>query len=201
MLHLHQENSTTLRILLTKVKGPSSYEAIRTVDGVIYPTYRDACMALGLLNNDSEFVAALKEPSIAGFNGVAYGSSDMEDDPLFSDLLDRCEERKNKSSLKFKQHTHKTTIATVFLKNNDRNGKKLGQLSEVKKMRKSNRFYFHLLLQATNHGCNGFRDVTRKKLFLIFERSEATNTIRSKTLFRRSSETLDYSGAGESTLT
>ncbi|KAI9128847.1 hypothetical protein K1719_000330 [Acacia pycnantha] len=53
-----------LRILLTKVKGPSSYDAIRTVDGVIYPTYRAACIALGLLDDDCEFVAALKEASM-----------------------------------------------------------------------------------------------------------------------------------------
>ncbi|KAI9106962.1 hypothetical protein K1719_022490 [Acacia pycnantha] len=46
-----------LRILLTKVKGPSSYEAIRTVDGVVHPTYRAACIALGLLDDDCEFVA------------------------------------------------------------------------------------------------------------------------------------------------
>ncbi|KAI9091201.1 hypothetical protein K1719_028265 [Acacia pycnantha] len=53
-----------LRILLTKVKGPSSYEAIRTVDGVVHPTYRAACIALGLLDDDCEFVAALKEASM-----------------------------------------------------------------------------------------------------------------------------------------
>ncbi|KAI9121211.1 hypothetical protein K1719_008244 [Acacia pycnantha] len=53
-----------LRILLTKVKGPSSYEAIRTVHGVVHPTYRAACIALGLLDDDYEFVAALKEASM-----------------------------------------------------------------------------------------------------------------------------------------
>ncbi|KAI9103581.1 hypothetical protein K1719_023204 [Acacia pycnantha] len=53
-----------LRILLTKVKGPSSYEAIRTVDGAVHPTYRAACIALGLLDDDCEFVAALKEASM-----------------------------------------------------------------------------------------------------------------------------------------
>ncbi|KAI9082435.1 hypothetical protein K1719_035578 [Acacia pycnantha] len=53
-----------LRILLTKVKGPSSYEAIRTVHGVVHPTYRAACIALGLLDDDCEFVAALKEASM-----------------------------------------------------------------------------------------------------------------------------------------
>ncbi|KAI9083809.1 hypothetical protein K1719_034277 [Acacia pycnantha] len=53
-----------LRILLTKVKGPSSYEAIRIIDGVVHPTYRAACIALGLLDDDCEFLAALKEASM-----------------------------------------------------------------------------------------------------------------------------------------
>ncbi|KAI9072566.1 hypothetical protein K1719_045453 [Acacia pycnantha] len=53
-----------LRILLTKVKGPSSYEPIRTVHGVVHPTYRAACIALGLLDDDCEFVVALKEASM-----------------------------------------------------------------------------------------------------------------------------------------
>ncbi|KAI9121592.1 hypothetical protein K1719_008625 [Acacia pycnantha] len=53
-----------LGILLTKVKGPSSYEAIRTVHGVVHPTYHAACIALGLLDDDCEFVAALKEASM-----------------------------------------------------------------------------------------------------------------------------------------
>ncbi|KAI9126005.1 hypothetical protein K1719_003423 [Acacia pycnantha] len=53
-----------LRILLTKAKGPSSYDAIRTVDGVAYPTYLATCIALGLLDDDCKFIAALKEASI-----------------------------------------------------------------------------------------------------------------------------------------
>ncbi|XP_028786467.1 uncharacterized protein LOC114742362 [Neltuma alba] len=52
-----------LPILLTKVKGPSSFEDIGTVDGIIYPTFRYACFALGLLDNDNEYISAIKEAS------------------------------------------------------------------------------------------------------------------------------------------
>lgn len=53
-----------LRMLLTVVKGPRSFEELRTVDGVIHPTFRDACLARGLLENDGEWRQCLLEASI-----------------------------------------------------------------------------------------------------------------------------------------
>ena len=50
-----------MRILLTKIKGPKSYEDIRTINGKVYETYRAACDALGLLEDDREFVNAIEE--------------------------------------------------------------------------------------------------------------------------------------------
>lgn len=41
-------------ILLNIVKGPQSYEDIRTVYGILYSTFQEACNTLGLLNNDKE---------------------------------------------------------------------------------------------------------------------------------------------------
>ncbi|XP_022028245.1 uncharacterized protein LOC110929395 [Helianthus annuus] len=55
-----------LRILLTKVKGPRSFEEIRTYDGVVYPTFRDACYACGLLDDDNEYIECIKESSFTG---------------------------------------------------------------------------------------------------------------------------------------
>ncbi|XP_076913628.1 uncharacterized protein LOC143572322 [Bidens hawaiensis] len=52
-----------LRILLNKVKGPKSFEDIRTVYGQTFPTVRDACYALGLLDDDTEYIEAIKEAS------------------------------------------------------------------------------------------------------------------------------------------
>ncbi|XP_054781855.1 uncharacterized protein LOC129289058 [Prosopis cineraria] len=53
-----------LRILLTKVKGPTSFDDIKTVNGVIYPTFKDACFALGLLDDDREYINAIREASV-----------------------------------------------------------------------------------------------------------------------------------------
>ncbi|XP_076945952.1 uncharacterized protein LOC143617209 [Bidens hawaiensis] len=55
-----------LRVLLNKVKGPRSFDEIKTVNGVIYATFRDACYALGLLDDDSEYIEAIQEASQSG---------------------------------------------------------------------------------------------------------------------------------------
>lgn len=50
-----------LRLLLNIQKGCMSFKDIRTVNGFIYPTFKDACYALGLLQDDKEFIDAIKE--------------------------------------------------------------------------------------------------------------------------------------------
>ncbi|KAI9092285.1 hypothetical protein K1719_027785 [Acacia pycnantha] len=52
-----------LRLLLTKVRGPKNYEDIRTVNNVVFPIFREACYALGLLDDDKEYIDAIKEAS------------------------------------------------------------------------------------------------------------------------------------------
>jgi len=52
-----------LRTLLNYVKGPTSYDDIKTVDNIKYKTFKDACFALGLLEDDKEFIDALLEAS------------------------------------------------------------------------------------------------------------------------------------------
>ncbi|KAL7583721.1 hypothetical protein Lser_V15G43784 [Lactuca serriola] len=55
-----------LRILLNKVKGPKSFEEIRTVNGEICSSFKDACYNLGLLDDDKEYIEAIKEASLSG---------------------------------------------------------------------------------------------------------------------------------------
>ncbi|XP_023731646.2 uncharacterized protein LOC111879418 [Lactuca sativa] len=55
-----------LRILLNKVKGPTSFDDIRTVNGETHSSFRDVCYALGLLDDDKEYIEAIKEASHSG---------------------------------------------------------------------------------------------------------------------------------------
>ncbi|XP_070004772.1 uncharacterized protein [Nicotiana sylvestris] len=52
-----------LRLLLNVIKGPKSYEDLKKVNGCDHETFRDACYALGLLDDDKEYVDAIMEAS------------------------------------------------------------------------------------------------------------------------------------------
>ncbi|XP_062119145.1 uncharacterized protein LOC133832880 [Humulus lupulus] len=53
-----------MRMMLNFVKGSTSFESIRTINGVAYPTFKVACYALGLLDNDKEWIDCLTEAAI-----------------------------------------------------------------------------------------------------------------------------------------
>ena len=53
-----------LRLLLTVVKGPTSFENLRTVSGVVYDTFKSACVARGLLEDDEEWIQCLREATL-----------------------------------------------------------------------------------------------------------------------------------------
>ncbi|XP_052201712.1 uncharacterized protein LOC127807714 [Diospyros lotus] len=52
-----------LRTLLNIVRGATTYDDIKTVNGVVYSSFRDACYALGLLNDDKEYIDGIMEAS------------------------------------------------------------------------------------------------------------------------------------------
>ena len=60
-VHPNQQECYYLRILLHEVRGPTSFNALKTVDGEVCRTYREACRKLGLLEDDAQWVATLEE--------------------------------------------------------------------------------------------------------------------------------------------
>jgi hypothetical protein len=52
-----------LRMLLTNVAGPTLWQHLRTFNGVEHPSFYDACLAWGLLQNDNEWQQCLEEAS------------------------------------------------------------------------------------------------------------------------------------------
>lgn len=60
------EDGYYMRILLNVQPGPRSFEELRTVDGILYEKWKDTCFALGLLDNDNEYIADLHRTSLWG---------------------------------------------------------------------------------------------------------------------------------------
>ncbi|XP_072088582.1 uncharacterized protein [Arachis hypogaea] len=50
-----------MRILLAVQRGCTTYESIRTVNGITYSSFQDACYSMGLLCDDRKFIAAINE--------------------------------------------------------------------------------------------------------------------------------------------
>lgn len=50
-----------LRMLLLHVRGALSFEDLRTYEGIVYPTFKEAAAARQLLADDTEWDSTLKE--------------------------------------------------------------------------------------------------------------------------------------------
>ncbi|XP_050278246.1 uncharacterized protein LOC126719772 [Quercus robur] len=72
-----------LRMLLNIVKGPKNFKEIMTVKNITYPTYKDACYALGLLDDDKEWHECINE--------AAHWASGKQLRQLFVTILMFCE--------------------------------------------------------------------------------------------------------------
>ena len=64
-VHPKQDECFFLRMLLHEVKGPTSFDDLKSVDGEVCTTYREACYRRGLLEDDSQWDSALDEARVS----------------------------------------------------------------------------------------------------------------------------------------
>jgi len=72
-----------LRMLLNCIKGATSYEHLQIVDGTKHATFKDACIAMGLLADNNEWHQTLEEA------GVWASGRQFRD--MFASMLMFCE--------------------------------------------------------------------------------------------------------------
>ena len=65
IIHVHPAASELfyLRILLNIVRGATSYEHLRTMNGITYNSFQEACFVHGLLRDDREWNDVLEQAS------------------------------------------------------------------------------------------------------------------------------------------
>lgn len=63
-VHPKQDECFYLRLLLINVRGPTSFDNLKIVDGLMCATFREACQRLHLLEDDTHWDATLAESSI-----------------------------------------------------------------------------------------------------------------------------------------
>jgi hypothetical protein len=73
-VHLQAGERYYLRMLMLTVKGVCSYESIRTHNNIIYPTFKEACKAHGLLDDDQEWLSAFNEAAAWTTSGLSDNS-------------------------------------------------------------------------------------------------------------------------------
>ncbi|XP_071719049.1 uncharacterized protein [Rutidosis leptorrhynchoides] len=72
-----------LRMLLCHQKGSTSFEDLMTVNNSVHSTYREACLAMGLLGDDKEWLTAMEE--------AAATATSAQLRLLFSHILQFCD--------------------------------------------------------------------------------------------------------------
>ncbi|XP_026476448.1 uncharacterized protein LOC113382110 [Ctenocephalides felis] len=63
-VHPKQRECFYLRLLLINVIGPRSFQNLRTVNGILYETFYDACRELHLLENDNQWDMTLADAAL-----------------------------------------------------------------------------------------------------------------------------------------
>ncbi|XP_050065737.1 uncharacterized protein LOC126554744 [Aphis gossypii] len=77
-VHPNNTECYQIRMLLREIRGPISFEALKTVNGQVHPTFKSMCKALGLLEDDEHLYAALEEAALCQ-SQQAYDTGSIND--------------------------------------------------------------------------------------------------------------------------
>uniref|UniRef100_A0A8D9B6G9 ATP-dependent DNA helicase n=1 Tax=Cacopsylla melanoneura TaxID=428564 RepID=A0A8D9B6G9_9HEMI len=64
-VHPNNTECYYLRLLLHKVRGPVSFQRLKIVDGIEFPSFHATCLAMGLLEDDSHWDETLREAAVS----------------------------------------------------------------------------------------------------------------------------------------
>ncbi|XP_073821564.1 uncharacterized protein [Musca autumnalis] len=81
-VHPKNDECFYLRLLLVNVRGPTSFQDLRTINGELCDTYREACQRLRLLENDSHWIYTLED--------AVLSSNPHQIRTLFSIIISTC---------------------------------------------------------------------------------------------------------------
>ncbi|XP_074352599.1 uncharacterized protein LOC141691739 [Apium graveolens] len=63
-VHSHYGETFILRMLLMHIKGATSYQNLKTINGFVHNSFQEACDALGLLKDDRQWDVAMSENAV-----------------------------------------------------------------------------------------------------------------------------------------
>ncbi|XP_050063212.1 uncharacterized protein LOC126552534 [Aphis gossypii] len=184
-VHPSNDECFYLRLLLVNVRGPTSFQQLRTVDGELCVSYREACQRLQLLENDAHWDQTLNDANRMGNPNIQI-SEEIYNEALIS-IEDMCLIMSNKLLIQLGLTAPNRPMHDAF--NQELHRERLYDLNDLKELIQTNlpllneqqKYVFETLMKVTNDETGGiyFLDAPggTGKTFLI---SLILATIRSQ---------------------
>ncbi|XP_050064546.1 ATP-dependent DNA helicase pif1-like [Aphis gossypii] len=184
-VHPSNDECFYLRLLLVNVRGPTSFQQLRTVDGELCVSYREACQRLQLLENDAHWDQTLNDANRMGNPNIQI-SEEIYNEALIS-IEDMCLIMSNKLLIQLGLTAPNRPMHDAI--NQELHRERLYDLNDLKELIQTNlpllneqqKYVFETLMKVTNDETGGiyFLDAPggTGKTFLI---SLILATIRSQ---------------------
>ncbi|XP_031634678.1 uncharacterized protein LOC116347980 [Contarinia nasturtii] len=183
-----------LRILLHEVRGPTSFQALKTINGVEYQTYREVCLELGLLENDQHWDTTLTEASLSSHPkqirmlfaiilttcapSDPKGLWEKHKESISEDILRQARRANPDLAIQFSEEMFNEALILLEDVCMSINNKSLCQLGLPSPTRNTNNIYDHDLLREKQYDVVKLRTyVEAKKRLLTEDQKHAYTTI------------------------